>query len=216
MQRLVLFDLDDTLIDRRRALEASVARLASRHGLAPDGRADVLERLEKRATIADFSVIRRLHGLTAPARELWRDYLSDMAALASCPEGVLEGLDELKGRGWRVGIATNGCADIQRAKLSATGIALHVHSVCVSAEVGVRKPDPRLFVAAAELCGAVPGNGGWMVGNDPAKDISGGRAAGLATLWIGDPLRWPAGLPAPDRTAPTALRAIRLLLDLTA
>ncbi len=193
-----------------------MARFSSRHGLTPDGRADVLARLEERATVSDFSAIRRLHGLTAPAQELWQDYRSDMAALASCPAGLLEGMDELEGRGWRIGIATNGSADIQRAKLSSTGIALHVHSVCVSAEVGVRKPDPRLFVAAAELCGAVPGNGGWMVGNDPAKDILGGRAAGLATLWIGDPLRWPADLPAPDRTAPTALQAIRLLLNMTA
>ncbi|MGW6784586.1 HAD family hydrolase [Streptomyces sp. NPDC054987] len=216
MQRLVLFDLDDTLIDRRRALDASVARFASRHGLTPDGHAQVLARLGQRASVSDFAVIRELHGLAVPAQELWHDYLSDMAALARCTAGVLDGLDELKGRGWRVGIATNGSADIQRAKLGATGIARRVHAVCVSSEVGVRKPDPRLFSAAAELCGAVPGDGGWMVGDDAAKDIAGGRAAGLATLWVGDPRRWPTPLPAPDRTAPTALRAIRLLLDLTA
>ncbi|MFE5806444.1 HAD family hydrolase [Streptomyces sp. NPDC056491] len=216
MQRLALFDLDDTLIDRRHALEATLTRFGSRHGLATDERDALLVRLGERARAADFSVIRELHGLAAPAEDLWQEYLADMADFSVCPAGVLDGLDELKRHGWRIGIATNGSADIQRAKLHATGIAHRVHAVCVSADLELRKPDPRLFAAAAERCGATPGDGGWMVGNDPVKDIAGGRSAGLATLWIGVPDRWPGDLPAPDRTAPTALSAIHLLLQDTA
>ncbi|MDX6759501.1 HAD hydrolase-like protein [Streptomyces sp. F8] len=216
MQRLVLFDLDDTLIDRRRALEGALDRFAWRHGLTADAHASVLTLLTERASVEHFTVIREAHGLAASPQELWQDYLSDMAASASCPAGVLAGLDELKARGWRVGVATNGSADIQHAKLDTTGIARRVHAVCVSEEHGVRKPDPRLFATATGLCGAVPGDGGWMVGNDAVKDIAGGRSAGLATLWIGDPLQWPTPVPTADRTAPSALLAIRLLLELTA
>ncbi|MFJ7588142.1 HAD family hydrolase [Streptomyces sp. NPDC097617] len=213
MQRLALFDLDDTLIDRRHALEATLTRFASHHGLAVDEREALLVRLGDRACAADFSVVRELLGLAAPAEELWRQYLADMAEFAFCPAGLLDGLDDLRRRGWRIGIATNGSADIQRAKLDATGIVHRVHAVCVSSDLGLRKPDPRLFATAAERCGAPPGAGGWMVGNDPVKDIAGGRSAGLATLWIGAPDRWPGDLPAPDRTAPTALSAIHLLLQ---
>ncbi|MGW6951726.1 HAD family hydrolase [Streptomyces xanthophaeus] len=213
MQRLALFDLDDTLIDRRQALEATVERFARRHGLGADEHDTVLTRLAERASVPDFAGIRDLLGLTTPADGLWEDYLSDMAAFSVCPVDVLTGLDELKLRGWRIGIATNGSADIQRAKLESTGIADRVHAVCVSAEVGFRKPDPRLFAAAAGSCGAAPEDGGWMVGNDPFKDIAGGRSAGLTTVWISGASRWPAVLPAPDRTAPTALAAIRLLLE---
>ncbi|MGW7439523.1 HAD family hydrolase [Streptomyces sp. NPDC054849] len=215
MQRLALFDLDDTLIDRRQALEATLARFADRHHLTADEHAALLARLGERASVADFSVIRNLYGLTASAGELWQCYVEDMAAGAICPTGVLDGLDELRALGWRIAIATNGSADIQWAKLGATGIARRVHAVCVSAELGVRKPDPRLFVTAAERCGVHPENGGWMVGDDPLKDIAGGRSVGLSTLWIGSPARWPTAVPAPDRTAPTALQAIRLLVELT-
>ncbi|MFI1281443.1 HAD family hydrolase [Streptomyces sp. NPDC020858] len=213
MQRLALFDLDDTLIDRRHALEATLTRFAVRHGLAADEREALLLRLGDRACAADFSLIRELHGLAAPAEELWREYLADMADFSVCPADVLDGLDDLRRHGWRIGIATNGSADIQQAKLDATGIMHRVHAVCVSSDLGLRKPDPRLFATAAECCGATPGNGGWMVGNDPVKDIAGGRSAGLATLWIGVPDRWPGDQPAPDRTAPTALAAIHLLLQ---
>ncbi|MFE6908122.1 HAD family hydrolase [Streptomyces erythrochromogenes] len=214
MQRLVLFDLDDTLIDRRRALEGALDRFASRHGLTADARASMLTLLAERASVDHFSMIREAHGLATCPRDLWQDYLSDMAAFASCQAGVLAGLDELMARGWRVGVATNGSADIQRAKLDTTGIVRHVHAVCISEEIGVRKPDPRLFSTAAGLCGAVPGDGGWMVGDDAVKDIAGGRSAGLATLWIGDPLQWPTPVRTADRTAPSALLAIRLLLEL--
>ncbi|MFD3542076.1 HAD family hydrolase [Streptomyces sp. NPDC058662] len=213
MQCLALFDLDDTLINRRRALEAAVARLADRHHLGVDAYEAVLARLTERAGVEDFSVVRSRYGLAVSAEGLWQEYVADMAATSVCPDEVLDGLDELRARGWRVGVVTNGAADIQGAKLRATGIAPRVHGVCVSAELGFRKPDPRIFAAAAGRCGAAPERGGWMVGDDPVKDIVGGRSAGLGTLWISGTFDWPTVLPAPDRTAATALAAIRQLLD---
>ncbi|WP_435854316.1 HAD family hydrolase [Streptomyces subrutilus] len=215
VQRLVLFDLDDTLVDRRKALAAAVTRFADRHRLTAAEREGVLGRLGERACLADFAALRELHGLAVPAGALWQQYAQHMAESVLCPAEVLEGLDALRVRGWRIAIATNGPGDVQRAKLDATGLAARVHAVCVSGELGFRKPDPRMFAAAVRSCGAHPGEGGWMVGDDPVKDIIGGRSAGLTTLWIGRAADWPATLPAPDRIAPTALRAIRLLLALT-
>ncbi|WP_184611045.1 HAD hydrolase-like protein [Sphaerisporangium krabiense] len=49
---------------------------------------------------------------------------------------------------------------------------------------GVRKPDVSLFETAAHRCGASLRNGGWMVGDNPIKDIIGGRTAGLSTMWV--------------------------------
>ncbi|WP_411105546.1 HAD family hydrolase [Streptomyces sp. cmx-4-9] len=212
-QRLALFDLDDTLVDRRAALAATLMRFADRHHLTAEQHGAVLARLGERAAISDFQAIRTLYGLAAPAEELWTAYLADMAALSVCPAEVLDGLDELSSRGWRLGIATNGPADIQHAKLEATGIGRRIHGVGASGPVGFRKPDPRLFAAAAVSCGATVEDGGWMVGNDPVKDIHGGRLSGLHTLWIGAPSRWPAHLQAPDQYRSTALLAVRLLLD---
>ena len=97
----------------------------------------------------------------------------------------------MRAAGWTVGVITNGAADIQRAKLESAGLAALVDGVCVSEEVGVRKPSLAIFQAAAVRCGATLAEGGWMVGDNAETDIEGGRSAGLRTLWIAAGRRWP-------------------------
>lgn len=109
-------------------------------------------------------------------------------------------------------MATNGALDIQRAKLRATGISDRVDGVFVSEEADARKPQTRHFALAAARCGAVLGDGGWMVGDNPVNDIGGGRSAGLRTIWIGNGRSWSADDPEPDHTVPHARAAIDLLL----
>ncbi|MFE3494610.1 HAD family hydrolase [Streptomyces sp. NPDC059175] len=211
-QRLVLFDLDNTLVDRQRTLNAALARFAIRHGLGDDGRLKLVSRFAARATPSDFAEIRDSYRLTVGQEQLWLEYLADMAALSRCPVEVLDGLDELRAEGWSVAVATNGSADIQWAKLRAAGIAHRVDAVCISEECGARKPHPRHFARAAERCGARIDRGGWMVGDHPIHDIAGGHAAGLKTVWIGDMARWPAQLAPPAHAVTSARHAIDLIL----
>ncbi|WP_406722883.1 HAD-IA family hydrolase [Streptomyces althioticus] len=209
---LVLFDLDNTLVDRRRTLTDWSAEFTARHGLADEERAHVLGMVAERAYPSAFEVIRARYRLPMSTDELWRAYCADIATSVSCPDEILDGLDELRGAGWRVGVATNGAVDIQRAKLTATGIAERVDGVFVSEEAGARKPQRRHFALAAGRCGAVLADGGWMVGDNPVNDIGGGRSAGLRTIWVGNSRSWPLADPGPDRTVPHARAAIDHLL----
>jgi putative hydrolase of the HAD superfamily len=124
---------------------------------------------------------------------------------------VLDGLDRLRAAGWAVGIVTNGMTDNQTGKIERTGLASRVDGWAISGAEGVRKPDARLFEIAAGRCGA-PLRGGWMVGDDPAKDIDGGRRAGLRTIWI-DRGR-AATEPAADQIVTGALAAVELLIEM--
>lgn len=209
----VLFDLDDTLVDRRGVLPSWVADFATRHGLDDEEQAHVLGLVAERAYPSTFDAVRSRYRLPVSAQELWEGYRADIAAMASCPADVLDGLDELRAAGWRVGVATNGAVDIQRAKLRATGVAERVDGVFVSEEAGARKPQARHFALAAARCGAVLGEGGWMVGDNPVNDIGGGRSVGLSTVWITNGRSWPPGTPAPDGTVPHVRAAIDLLLQ---
>lgn len=209
---LVLFDLDNTLVDRRGTLVDWAAEFAARHGLEDEEQAYVLGMVAERAYPSTFDAIRTRYRLPMSTDELWRAYCTDVAAMASCPAEVLDGLDELRAAGWRVGVATNGAADIQRAKLWATGISERVDGVFVSEEADARKPQTRHFALAAARCGGVLGDGGWMVGDNPVNDIGGGRSAGLNTIWIGSDRFWPPDDPMPDHTVPHARAAIDLLL----
>lgn len=214
MQRLfVLFDLDNTLVDRRGALADWVAEFATRHGLEDEEQSHVLDVVADRAYPPTFDMIRTRYRLPISTAELWRAYYTDIAALVSCQAEVLDGLDELRAAGWRVGVATNGAVEIQRAKLQATGIAERVDGIFVSDEAHARKPQIRHFALAAARCGAVLGDGGWMVGDNPGNDIGGGRSAGLCTIWIGNDRSWPLDDSGPDHTVPHARAAIDLLLQ---
>ncbi|WP_245771172.1 HAD family hydrolase [Actinacidiphila guanduensis] len=139
-----------------------------------------------------------------------------MAALLSCTDEVLDGLDELRAAGWRVGVATNGAVDIQWAKLGATGIADHVDGAFVSEEADARKPDVRHFALAAARCGGALEDGGWMVGDNPVNDVGGGHAAGLRTIWLDNGRPWDPRVPAPDHTVADVSGAIDHLLQMEA
>ncbi|MET7594673.1 HAD family hydrolase [Streptomyces sp. NPDC005481] len=209
---LVLFDLDSTLVDRWEALAVWAAEFTTRHGLEGEEQTYVLGLVAQRAYPSTFDVIRTRHRLPMSTAELWHTYCTDIAALVSCQADVLDDLEELRAAGWRVGVATNGAADIQRAKLRATGISERVDGVFVSEEAEARKPQIRHFALAAARCGTVLSNGGWMVGDNPVNDIGGGRSAGLRTMWISDGRSWPLADLRPDHTVPHVRAAIDLLL----
>ncbi|MFJ2632206.1 HAD family hydrolase [Streptomyces sp. NPDC087422] len=213
---LVLFDLDNTLVDRRGTLDGWAAEFVSRHGLGDEARTYVLGMVSERTYPSTFDTIRTRFRLTAPTEELWRLYCADIAAMVSCPREVLDGLDELRAAGWRVGVATNGAADIQWAKLRATGIANHVDGAFVSEEADARKPDVRHFALAAERCGVALEDGGWMVGDNPVNDVGGGHTAGLRTIWVDNGRPWDSRVPAPDHTVADVIDAIDRLLHIEA
>ncbi|MFJ6214214.1 HAD family hydrolase [Streptomyces sp. NPDC092296] len=212
MRSLVLFDLDNTLVDRQLTLAAWAARFRARHGLDLESERWLFDLLADRATPHHFARVRDRFGLSGSVQALWDGYRSDIAATMVCPPEVLSGLERLRAGGWRIGVATNGAADIQRAKLSATGIADRVDATCTSEEAGTRKPDPAVFREAARRCGV--GDRpleGWMVGDDPVNDICGARAVGLRTVWIDRGRHWPDGLGLPDHQVTDARAAIDLL-----
>ncbi|MFF2123550.1 HAD hydrolase-like protein [Kitasatospora sp. NPDC058184] len=206
-QQLVLLDFDDTLIDRRTAVTAWVSRYCADHGLAPDVEQRMLEAMRIRA---DRDVVESLcSDLSLPDSpdEFWSRYEPELAALVQPFPGVVEALTAVREAGHQVVVVTNGGTQIQRAKLMASGIADMVDAVCISEEAGVRKPGRQIFEAAAAAVGRDLALGGWMIGDNAALDVVGGRDAGLRTIWISHGRPWPDG-PKPDLITETIVEAL--------
>jgi len=88
----------------------------------------------------------------------------------------------------RLGIITNGELDYQTAKLERLGIRDRFEHVVASGDVGVSKPDPRIFQLAVEQFGADAAVGSAAyVGDRLHTDAVGAASAGLTGVWLHRP-----------------------------
>jgi FMN phosphatase YigB (HAD superfamily) len=211
--RLLLFDLDDTLIDRDLVIAAWSVRFAAAHALDTDAVAWLLtldrHGLTPRAQF--LAATRERYALAEPLASLLAAYERDYPALVEpVADELLEALSGCRRRGWRLGVVTNGPA-YQETVIRNAGLAPLLDGWCVSELEGRRKPDPALFALAAARVGAEL-RGGFMVGDSAEADIAGAHAAGLRSVWLARGRRWPQGSPPPSYRADSILEAIALVL----
>ena len=112
-------------------------------------------------------------GLAEPAFEVFFEHRMRVDLFAD----VLPALRFLAARYPLVAIS-NGNADVQRV-----GLAAHFTASMSAHQLGVGKPDARIFHAAAAAAG-VPAEQVLHVGDDPMLDILGGLNAGMQTVWV--------------------------------
>ncbi|WP_424536906.1 HAD family hydrolase [Sphaerisporangium viridialbum] len=212
MQRLALFDLDNTLVNLDEAFGVWAEEFADEHGLGAEavGWLIALNRDGFPHREVFFAKVRERFTLPDPVEELWSRYRRRMPHLVRCRPEVLDSLARLRASGWLVAIVTNGTADNQLGKIQQTGLAEAVDAYALSGVEGIRKPDVALFEIAAKRCGMTLAGGGWVIGDNPTADIAGGRAAGLRTIWV-DRGTWPGVAHQADHVVTDVLRAIEIL-----
>jgi HAD superfamily hydrolase (TIGR01509 family) len=103
--------------------------------------------------------------------------------------GAAETLAELAARRYRMAVVSNADGRV-RGLLQEAGVIPWLEFVVDSAEVGLEKPDPRIFHTATERLGLAPSACAY-VGDIYEIDVEGSRRAGLHPILIGDG-------PAPD------------------
>jgi putative hydrolase of the HAD superfamily len=114
-----------------------------------------------------------------------------------------ETLSALHTRGYRLGVVSNADGRV-RGLLDRAGLSPFFPLVIDSAEAGVEKPDPRIFLVATERLGLAPEACAY-VGDIYEIDIVGARKAGLEAVLIG-PADAPPGVPRVENL--TALLAL--------
>ncbi|HXG16263.1 MAG TPA: HAD family hydrolase [Calidithermus sp.] len=109
--------------------------------------------------------------------------------------------------GLRTGVISNSDGTV-RTILDRLGLSRDLDFVLDSHEVGVEKPDPRIFALALERAGVAPAEAAY-VGDLYSVDVLGARRAGLAAVLLDPGGCWgPRDCP----RAPDALAAVRLML----
>jgi putative hydrolase of the HAD superfamily len=99
-------------------------------------------------------------------------------------DGGREVVDELQKRGYTLGIISNliGTREIPDW-LVTEGFAPYFKSVALSSVLGIRKPDPAIYLEAARRAGVEPENCAY-IGDNLKRDVTGTRAAGFGMLVI--------------------------------
>ncbi len=209
--RGVLFDYGETLVEFSRpgtALEAAhrriVARLAASGTPAPSVetlRTAVLDRVEREVREHEESGELNELDITTASRRAYLDagleldagLLDDVLRIEQ--EAWWEGahldseavplLERLRGSGIRVGLCSNAPYRVRslHGQLAHIGLDRHLDAVTFSAEVGWRKPSPRMFRASLGALGT-SASLTVMVGDSETHDIAGAHAAGMRAVLL--------------------------------
>jgi HAD superfamily hydrolase (TIGR01549 family) len=201
MQRfkLITFDLDDTLwhakpaIDRavqlwydhlsqqfprfgRQFDETSLARLRQQLATHDDYRHRVSALRIALATTALEQCGYARHEAERGAEEAFHVFHAarHQVSLFADVEATLQAL----ARHYRLGVITNGNADIERL-----GLARYFSFALRAETINVSKPDRRVFEHALQL-GRATAAQTVHIGDQPVDDVEGAQQAGLRTIWI--------------------------------
>ena len=204
---VVLFDLDDTLFAHSAAVRSGVTAHRRGHGGAMAAADDDAEfgrwtALEEhhyhrylRGELPYLDMRRaRARGFVEPygldlsddavADEWFARYVVEYTRAWQLHDDTLPMLDALPGR--RFGIITNAELGFQLTKLDALAVTGRFEHVIASGEVGVAKPDARIFAHAASLFG-VDAADCVYVGDRLHTDAIGAADAGMRGVWIDRP-----------------------------
>lgn len=100
--------------------------------------------------------------------------------------GALSAIEDLTGMGIRLAVVSNSDGSVTES-LRQAGFGEAFEFVIDSHEVGVAKPDRRIFLTALEKM-AVPPERAWYIGDSIYHDIAGALSAGMASAVLIDPL----------------------------
>lgn len=110
-------------------------------------------------------------------------FMQTMADISKPLQGVVSLLNFLKDK-VKLGIITNGFTELQQTRLENTGLRDFFEIHVISEQVGITKPDSRIFEHALSLAGNPAREKVLMVGDTFETDILGGINAKLDTCWL--------------------------------
>lgn len=196
----IFFDLDHTLWDFETNSDKTFSYIFQRNGIPMD-----LERFtdtyrpinkkywklfrEEKVTKADLRYKRLKEAFDALnfdasdelIHTLSEEYIAYLSGNNALFENALDVLAYLEQK-YKLHIITNGFEEVQFKKLKNSKLLPFFDQVVTSENVGVKKPDPRIFHYAMEVAGA-SSQESMMIGDNFEADILGAKNVGMRTIF---------------------------------
>jgi putative hydrolase of the HAD superfamily len=149
--------------------------------------------------------------LSGKLTRLWRDSDGRRVPRPDVKETVIE----LSRRGYKLGIIANTITETEIPDwLEADGLTQYFQTVILSSKVGIRKPNPEIYLEAARRIGSEPQHCVY-VGDNPVRDVEGVLDAGYAmSIILFEPATIKKEPPKGDIKADMIIKELRELLDI--
>lgn len=184
--KLVLFDLDGTLLDSAPDMAATINRMRAARGQGPMALDELRPHVSKGSRAMSAAAFPELGGDVPQdmIREFLDTYESELGRHSAPFDGVPELLDAIEAEGARWGIVTNKPEYLAKLVLPQLGWDTRFAILIGGDTLPQRKPHPLPLLHAAEALGVAIEDCVYV--GDDERDIAAARAAGMrsiAVLW---------------------------------
>ena len=194
---VILFDIDDTLLDFPRSEREALCEALLMHGVELDDEMigvyhkinyELWRMLERGEITREVLMTRRFedfakfYGFDIDSVRVADDYLDCLGKKVYYIDGACELLSALYGK-VKMYIVTNGLERVQTSRYALSGFDKIFDGMFISQVVGANKPDSRFFEHVANHIEGFEKDRALIVGDSLTSDIAGGINFGIDTCW---------------------------------
>lgn len=183
----VIFDMDGVIFDTERLFIECIRPAAEKYGLV--GVEEVARECIGLTDVETKRLMRERFGADAPLeavdREVFRIFQKRYEEEGlTVKDGAAELLDYLKGAGARIAIGSSTEHDIVEMELRDAGLLAYFDVLACGDMVEHSKPEPDVFLLAAEMLGAAPED--CIIIEDSFNGVTAARRAGATVFMVPD------------------------------
>lgn len=198
MFEFLFIDLDDTILDFKKAEYVAVRKTLLEQGIEPTEAVcqrysvinqvhwEMLERKEitrEQVLVGRFEVLFRELDWNADPQETAKLYAKNLSIGHYFLPGAEETLPRLSEK-YKLYLASNGTTWVQEGRLDSANIRRFFRDIFISQQMGANKPAKEYFQRCFDRIPGIDLEKTMIVGDSLTSDILGGKNAGIATCWV--------------------------------
>lgn len=196
---IIIFDADDTLFDFKKSEKEALKNTMIEYGIEykesyhlktyKDINSVIWKELEqglikqKELNIKRFKRLLERLNLDFDENEFAKSYVKNLSNASFLYNNTTKVIENLY-KEYRLSIITNGLKEVQDNRIRKSSIARYFENIVISEEVGVSKPDPKIFEIALGNMKSTDNSKVLIVGDSLTSDIQGGINFGIDTCWF--------------------------------
>lgn len=198
MIKTVLLDLDDTILDFKKAEAEALKKTLISMGIEPKDTtikrySQINESFWKKLELGlierskllteRFDVLFQEIGVEKSGNVAWDIYENLLSNGHFFIDGAVEVLEKIKDN-YDLYIVSNGTASVQEKRIKSADISKYFKQIFISQKIGYNKPRIEFFEACFEQINDLNKDETIIVGDSLTSDIQGGINAGIHTCWF--------------------------------